>query len=288
MGYQNYHEEGLPTHNQQTVHTPYVESSYTVGEDGKERSAAAWKPKTFDRQQGVFVNNPLPLGLLRKIYSALSIQLLVTFGFVIATACDGEMNTFNGGLENFFGSKGICYGCLFGVIVLFIAGFCCCRSTFRRAPASYVFITSFTLLWTYILAHICINVEVSLVVSAVGTTMFVFMALTLFTFLVRPDCSKWGFYLFAASMAVLALFLFEMLMLSTPLGSNMSWEGKIVMMKVVSWVMVVLLSVYIVYDTWKIIERLDPRDWVFGAIELYLDIINLFMEILRLMSLNKK
>ena len=46
----------------------------------------------------------------------------------------------------------------------------------------------------------------------------------------------------------------------------------------------VLFSVFIIYDTYMIAERLDPEDYIVAAIELYLDIINLFLYILRLLS----
>lgn len=46
----------------------------------------------------------------------------------------------------------------------------------------------------------------------------------------------------------------------------------------------VLFSLYIIYDTYMIAERLDPEDYIVGAIELYLDLVNLFLYILRLLS----
>jgi hypothetical protein len=46
----------------------------------------------------------------------------------------------------------------------------------------------------------------------------------------------------------------------------------------------VLFSLYIIYDTYMICERLDVEDYVVAAIELYLDLINLFLYILQLLS----
>ena len=37
-----------------------------------------------------------------------------------------------------------------------------------------------------------------------------------------------------------------------------------------------LFSGYIVYDTYMIMQRLGPDEWVHGSISLYLDILNLF------------
>lgn len=50
----------------------------------------------------------------------------------------------------------------------------------------------------------------------------------------------------------------------------------------------ILFSMYIIYDTYMIAERLDPEDYIVAAIELYLDLINLFLYILQLLSDNRR
>ncbi|KAI9432144.1 inhibitor of apoptosis-promoting Bax1-domain-containing protein [Russula earlei] len=45
-----------------------------------------------------------------------------------------------------------------------------------------------------------------------------------------------------------------------------------------------LFSGYIVYDTYLINKRLSPDEYILGAISLYLDFVNLFLSILRLLN----
>ena len=45
-----------------------------------------------------------------------------------------------------------------------------------------------------------------------------------------------------------------------------------------------IFSLYIVYDVHMISKRLSPDEYVLGAITLYLDIINLFIRLLRLLG----
>ena len=45
-----------------------------------------------------------------------------------------------------------------------------------------------------------------------------------------------------------------------------------------------LFSGYIIFDTWQITERLGYDDHILASITLYLDILNLFLFILRLLS----
>jgi len=47
-----------------------------------------------------------------------------------------------------------------------------------------------------------------------------------------------------------------------------------------------LMSGWIIYDTWQIMARLGPDDYILAVIDLYLDIINLFLFILDMFGRN--
>ena len=46
----------------------------------------------------------------------------------------------------------------------------------------------------------------------------------------------------------------------------------------------IIFSLYIVYDVHEISKRLSPDEYISAAISLYLDIINLFLHILRVLA----
>jgi len=46
------------------------------------------------------------------------------------------------------------------------------------------------------------------------------------------------------------------------------------------------MSGWIIYDTWQIMARLGPDDYILAVIDLYLDIINLFLFILDMFGRN--
>ena len=49
------------------------------------------------------------------------------------------------------------------------------------------------------------------------------------------------------------------------------------------------ISGFIIYDTHMIMTRVSPEEYVIATIELYLDIINLFIQILKIVAeLNRK
>ena len=49
-------------------------------------------------------------------------------------------------------------------------------------------------------------------------------------------------------------------------------------------VLSLVFSLYIVYDTFLIQRKLSPDDYVFAALSLYLDVINLFISILQVIG----
>jgi FtsH-binding integral membrane protein len=49
----------------------------------------------------------------------------------------------------------------------------------------------------------------------------------------------------------------------------------------------ILFSCYIVFDTQQIIERMSPEEYIVASVELYLDVINLFISILRILGDNR-
>ena len=49
-----------------------------------------------------------------------------------------------------------------------------------------------------------------------------------------------------------------------------------------------LFSAFIVFDTHMLMNKLSPEEYILASINLYLDIINLFIEILRILEAMKK
>lgn len=47
---------------------------------------------------------------------------------------------------------------------------------------------------------------------------------------------------------------------------------------------VVIFSGYIIFDTYLIFNRYSPEDYIMASVSLYMDIINLFLRILQILS----
>ena len=110
-----------------------------------------------------------------------------------------------------------------------------------------------------------------LVLEAVFITASVFIVLTIFTLQ-----SKWDFSFLGAGLGmclwVMILWGFFAIIFGLQTGFIYGLAGSI------------LFSGFIIYDTYMICERLDPEDYIVAAIELYLDLINLFLYILQMLG----
>jgi hypothetical protein len=113
----------------------------------------------------------------------------------------------------------------------------------------------------------------SLILEAAFITLCVFLALTLFSFQTRIDFTPYSGLMLMMLVALLfsgiiaSLFGFNVNTLYATLGA-------------------VLFCAFIVIDTQLIMNRLGYGDYIIASIELYLDILNLFLFILQLLSNN--
>lgn len=131
----------------------------------------------------------------------------------------------------------------------------------------------FTLLEAFSLGAIVSYVDQVVVLQALVITGFVFLGLTLFTFQSNWDFSKMGPYLLGALMLFVGVgFVQIFLPFSKMADLGMAVAG------------VLIFSLYIVYDTHMICKRLPSDEWVLASISLYLDVLNLFISILRILN----
>jgi len=112
-----------------------------------------------------------------------------------------------------------------------------------------------------------------IVLQALLITTGVFLGLTLFTMQSKYDFSGMGPWLFGG---LLALIMTGLVGVFIPFSSTLNLVYAIGG--------TLLFSGYVVYDTYLINRRLSPDEYIMGAISLYLDFINLFLSILRLLN----
>jgi modulator of FtsH protease len=108
--------------------------------------------------------------------------------------------------------------------------------------------------------------------QAAMLTFTAFGALTAYAFVSRRDFSAWGSFLMTG---LIVLFVTMILMFFTHSAAGFTW---------IAGIAVLLFSGLLVFDTWRLRNVYGPDDYVMAAVNIYLDLLNMFLFILSLLS----
>lgn len=108
--------------------------------------------------------------------------------------------------------------------------------------------------------------------SAAGLTGVIFLSLSGYVLFTRKDFSFLGGFLFAGLIALIVVSL---------IGMFFSFPG---MYLAISFASAMIFSGYILFDTSRIING-GETNYIMATVELYLDILNLFLALLRIISI---
>lgn len=243
------------------------------------------------------------MSFIRKVYLTLTIQLIVTFGVVLAF-------TFNKPLAlAVAGAPGVLITSAIGSIVLLIALSCfpsvaksypgnvACLSLFtcvrqRARPRSHAARCATTLLLTrsprdgtrppnrifesILVGSIASTYTTDSVVKALVATVVMTLALTLYAWQTRVDFTAMGGALLCLMIGVVMFGIWTAIFPSQA-GQTAYCAA-----------MAIVFAIFIVYDTQMILggkhhsHAFQTDEWVFAALNVYIDIIQLFLQLLRL------
>lgn len=186
-------------------------------------------------------------------------------------------------------------------IIFFITYFAiaCCESVRRKSPGNMIAMAIFTLSLSVWVSSIAIYHDVYWVFMAIGITAALCLGLTLFSFQTKIDFTGWGIYLFAASWI---LFLFGILAIvffakGYPVVHTGTYRCltmifakifflPIILFSVYSALVAILFSGFLIYDTQQIMGgkkyEISPEEHVYASIQLYIDVVYIFLAILNL------
>ena len=211
------------------------------------------------------------LGFIRKVYGILSAQLLLTSILSFIAMVSKSYQNF------LLNHLGLIYFFLFLIIVIsFIIQ--CCSNLMQSVPQNYIILFLFTFAESYVISFICAFSNHKLVFMAAFMTFVMCLSLTLYAINTKSDFTTKGGLLF---ILCAGLFLFSIFGLFT--------DNKFFHI-VICTLGVILFGFYLIYDTQLIIgkksELIEMDDYILGAFLLYLDIINIFLYLLELLSSN--
>lgn len=219
-----------------------------------------------------------------RVYALLSAQLVATLAMGIWFTC--TTTGYNVGKVLNTGPAGILLAIL--SFVLIIAMFC----YKDRYPANLILFSGLTLILgssvgftsAFVskalpeIGNYGISKGAEIVLLAAGLTAVIFLSLTVYVIYSKQDFSFLGGFLFVCLIANIVLGFF----------------GWLFSIGVMAWITsifgIFIFTGYILYDTDQIVNKVELHDVdlgtaLVGALELYLDVINLFLHILQLLLL---
>ncbi|CAE7314538.1 LFG4 [Symbiodinium sp. CCMP2456] len=216
------------------------------------------------------------LGFIRKVYGIVACQVMATA--VTAALCAGPLRPTIVGFVVHWPSA-FKWGSLLATGLALLI----CHVGKNSYPVNFLglgFLTAVMSLDVGVMAAVASAMGMGAVVAqAAIITAALVTGLTIYTFRSKRDFSFLGAALWPLMFGLFAFSLLSCFFPSLHTG---------ILGLIVSFAGAAIFCAYLVYDTWRIANELQVDDYVEGAIQLYMDIINLFMYILDiLMQLNK-
>ena len=167
----------------------------------------------------------------------------------------------------------VIFAAIAGIMIMLIM--ICIPYTSRKVPINYIMLTTFTLCEAYMVAFICAAVDNRVaVLAAAFCTAGIVVALTMYAMFTKTDFTYFGGFcvILAASMALFLTF-------SIIFGFKPHF--------VYCMFGTILFGIYLIIDTQMIIggkrhTHISKEDYILAATILYLDILNIFLYLLRL------
>lgn len=200
---------------------------------------------------------------VRKVYTILTLQLLATAGV-------SSLTFFSDSYRNWIQARpGLVWVSLIGAMVFMGLTYWKRKSY----PTNLLFLSLFTFAEAYSVSVIVSFYKTSIVLNAVILTAGIFIFLTLFACQTKYDFTSWMPYLFGA---LWALVLFGFIAMFFPYNSTAEL--------IYGGVAALVFSAYILVDTQLVMRHHHVEEEIAASISLYLDIINLFLAILRILN----
>lgn len=206
---------------------------------------------------------------VKKVYGILSIQLLFTFLMCYASMTYTKFKLFqleNTGILSFFTLLTI----ILPIVIM------CNKSLARQVPTNYLILGAFTFGESYIVSTVCGIYDPNTVSMAAFLTLGITFGLTLYAMTTKKDITYFGGLMFMVAVGLLFGGIANFFMRSNGVEIVLALGGAI------------LYGIYIIYDTQLIIGgkrgELQVDDYIFAALMLYIDIIVLFLKILKLLD----
>ncbi|KAK7359679.1 hypothetical protein VNO77_01641 [Canavalia gladiata] len=230
------------------------------------------KAEEFDLEAGETLypglssgENQLRWGFIRKVYGILSVQIVLTTLVSVFTVFYSPIN------DLLKGNSVLLLVLLFLPFIFLIP----LLKYQKKHPHNYIFLGLFTLSISSTVGVTCANTDGKIVLEALILTSGVVSSLTAYAFWASKKGKDFSFLGPILFTCLFTLFLTGMMQMFFPLGPMAH--------AIYGAIGAIIFSGYIVYDTDNLIKRFTYDEYIGASVTLYLDILNLFLSILRML-----
>ena len=146
----------------------------------------------------------------------------------------------------------------------------------KREPLNKILLFAFTFISGMSIGPMLFTFEITgnmgIVVQALSLTVIAFGGLTAYAWTTKKDFSYLRGFLITGIILLIGGILLNFFIMSSTFNLVISMFG------------VMLFSIFILYDTQNIMKRYSEDEYIMGAVDLYLDFLNLFLYILSILS----
>lgn len=205
---------------------------------------------------------------IRKIYSILTIQLLLTIAVASVVVFVRPIAHFI--VSTPAGLALYIFAIIFPLILIWPLYYYS-----QKHPVNYILLATFTVFMGFSVGLTCAFTAGKVILESAILTAVVVVSLTLYTFWAAKRGHDFSFLapiLFAGFMVLLVFILIQIFI---PLGrlSHMIYGA----------LASIIFSGFIIYDTDNLIKRYTYDQYIWAAVALYLDVFNLFLSLLTLL-----
>lgn len=252
---------------------PQYENNVQPGYRPYEQNSEPYVNPEEKLEEDVAITYMIRKGFIIKTYGILISQLIITAIFI----CFSFVKTINDFIKSDDFARGpffITFLIVFLFVTIFVCiMFSCFRDRARKVPLNYILLFSFTLCMSFYCFIFCAFFDPQDVIAAAMLTIAATVGLTVYAIRTTTDFSFLGGFLFCFGFLFVFSFAFYFWIRIT-----------------VIWLMlgVLIYSLYLIYDTQLIMQNVgmgyNIDDYCFAALNLYIDIIYLFLKILQIIA----
>ncbi|XP_039261199.2 protein lifeguard 2-like isoform X2 [Styela clava] len=265
-GYSSYPAGPMPQP-QPYVYTPQPPPSAAVYSASEHHPADMTHAEMGFSTRQSFDDKNIRRQFIRRVFIILGLQLLVTFGIVCIFTLIDDVKVWveaNPGM----------YWASYGVFLVLYIVLVCVESVRRKHPHNLIMLGLFTLALSYMTGTIAAYYSTQSVMIALGVTVVVCVTVILFSMQTKFDFTKCSGVLFVLCMV---LFLFGFITIFTYWRS---WYLQVVY----GCLGALVFTLFLAFDTQLVMggkkHELEPEEYVYGALTLYIDVVYIFLFIL--------